>query len=197
MDLVERLVAEGRVCFTDLHDDEVAELRRAVDFAKRHSLEPQGKRIEKARIGARGLEMFLAEGPHPNVRSRRPEADASVVPVSTRQSSLHPAGAALKDDDGQLSVPAVLRRRSLLLQALAAEAVRRGYEVRQSRSAYSLCEGGVDVVVGGFACAVGVRQEFPRRTQSAPRVLSSRLAMAGPVGQGVGETGRTGRSRTP
>ncbi|MCC9705936.1 hypothetical protein E4N62_12150 [Streptomyces sp. MNU76] len=189
VDLVERLVVEGRVCFTDLDDDEVAELRRAVDFAKRHGLEPRGKRIEKARIGARGLEMFLAEGPHPNVRSRRPEADASVVPVSTRLSSLHPAVAALKDDDEQFVVPAVLRRRSLLLlQALAAEAVRRGYEVKQSRSCYSRHEGGVDVVVGGFACAVSVRQEFPQSTNAE---RSARIV----VELDHGRSGRPGRWR--
>ncbi|WP_234438741.1 hypothetical protein [Streptomyces sp. NRRL S-340] len=158
--MVERLVAEERVCFTDLNDDEVAEWWRAVDFAKRHRLEPQGKRIEKAQIGARRLEMFLAEGPHPNARSRRPEADASMVLVSTRPTSLPPAVAALKDDDRQLVVSAVLHRRSLLLlQALAAEAARRGHEVKQSRSCYSRHEGGVDVVVGGFArgqCQAGV-----------------------------------------
>lgn len=39
LELVERLVAEGRICFADLDDDEVAEWRRAVDFAKRHGLE--------------------------------------------------------------------------------------------------------------------------------------------------------------
>jgi hypothetical protein len=39
----------------------------------------------------------------------------------------------------------------LMLQALAAEAVRRGYEVRQSRSHSSRRKGGVDVVVDGFA----------------------------------------------
>ncbi|MEV7192704.1 hypothetical protein AB0N81_13025 [Streptomyces sp. NPDC093510] len=73
--MVERPIAEGRVGFTDLDDDEVSELRCAVDFAKRHGLEPHGKRIENARIGV------------------------SVVPASTRQTSLHSAVAALKEDD--------------------------------------------------------------------------------------------------
>lgn len=127
LELVERLVAEARVRLADPDDDEVAEWRRVVDYAKRHGLEPKGRRIEKARFGARGLEMFLTEGPHPNSRTQRPKADASVVPVPTRPSSPHPAVAALKDDDGQPVIPAVLRRRSLLmLQALASETVRRG-----------------------------------------------------------------------
>ncbi|MCZ4102801.1 MULTISPECIES: hypothetical protein [Streptomyces] len=189
LELIERLVAEGRVCLADPDDDEVAEWRRVVDYAKRHGLEPQGRRIEKARFGAHGLVMRLAEGPHPNSRSQRPKADASVVPVPTRLSSLHPAVAALKDDDGQLVIRDVLRRRSLLmLQSLAAEAVRRGYEVRQSQSYRSQREGGMDVVVDGFACAVAVRQEFPQSTNPE---RSARLV----VELDHGRSGRPGRWR--
>jgi uncharacterized heparinase superfamily protein len=36
MELVERLAAEGRVRLAELDDDEVAEWRRVVDYAKRH-----------------------------------------------------------------------------------------------------------------------------------------------------------------
>jgi hypothetical protein len=186
-ELVARLVAEGRVRFADPDDDEVAEWRRIVDYAKRHGLEPQGRRIEKVRFGTRGLEMFLAEGPHPNSRSQRPKADASVVPVPSRLSHLHPAVAALRDNDGQLDIPPVLRRRSfLMLQALAAEAVRRGHEVRQGRSYYSRREGGVEVVVGGFACTVSVRQEFPQSTnpeRSARLVVELDHGRSGPSGR--------------
>lgn len=52
---------------------------RVVNYAKRHGLEPQGKRIEKAGFGARGLKMRLVEGPHPKSRSQRPKGDASVA----------------------------------------------------------------------------------------------------------------------
>ncbi|MET7730683.1 hypothetical protein ABZT02_04895 [Streptomyces sp. NPDC005402] len=45
-ELIERLVAGGRVRITDPDDDEVAEWRRVVNYAKRHGLEPAGKRIE-------------------------------------------------------------------------------------------------------------------------------------------------------
>ncbi|MFJ2257317.1 hypothetical protein ACIOKD_03055 [Streptomyces sp. NPDC087844] len=79
--MIERLVTEGRVRLADLDDGEVAEWRRVVNYAKRHGLEPQGKRIEKAGLGGRGLEMRLVEGPHPNSRSQRPKDDALVVPV--------------------------------------------------------------------------------------------------------------------
>lgn len=114
-ELIERLVAEGRVRFADPDDDEVAERRRVVNYAKRHGLEPEGKRIEKVRYGGPGLELFLAEGPHRNVRSQRSKAGGAVVPVPSRLAHLHPAGDAA------------------LLQGLAAEAVRRGHEVRDIR----------------------------------------------------------------
>ncbi len=61
-------------------------------------------------------------------------------------------------------MPTALRRRALLLfQGLAAEAVRRGYGVRD-RPGCSWRVGEVDVVVDGYACAVMIQQEFPQST---------------------------------
>ncbi|MGY1502638.1 hypothetical protein ACW4TU_39665 [Streptomyces sp. QTS52] len=68
----------------------------------------------------------------------------------------------------------------------AAEAVRRGYEVRPSRSYYSRREGGVDVVVDGFGHAVTVRQEFPQSTNPE---RSARLV----VELDHGRSGQSGR----
>ena len=187
-ELVERLLAEGRVRFTDPSDDEVAEWRRVVNYAKRHGMEPEGRRIEKVPYGGLGLEFFLAEGPHPNARSQRPTASGP-VPVPARLVRLHPAVAALRDDDQHLVMPSALRRRSLLLlQGLAAEAKRRGYEVREVRSPFYGREGGVDVVVDGFAYTVTVRQEFPQSTNPE---RSARLVVE--VAHGL--TGRSGRWR--
>ncbi|MBT2396179.1 hypothetical protein J7E89_09385 [Streptomyces sp. ISL-100] len=187
-ELVERLTSEGHVRFADPDDDEVAEWRRVVNYAKRHGLEPEGKRIEKVQYGGRGLEFFLTEGPHPNSRSQRPKTGVPVVPVPSRLASLHPVVAALRDDEGPLVMPPVLRRRSLLmLQGLAAEAVWRGYEVRKV-SSYSWREGGVDVVVDGFAYAVTFRQEFPQSTNPE---RSARLVIE--VAHGL--TSRPGRWR--
>lgn len=136
--------------------------------------------------------MRLVEGPHPNSRSQRPKDDASVVPVPARLSALHPSVVALRDDEGQLVIPPVLRRRSLLmLQALTAEAVRRGYEIRRGRLFYSRREGGVDVVVDGFAHAVTVRQEFPQSTNPE---RSARLVVELDHGRS-GQSGRPGRWR--
>ncbi|MFE1837488.1 hypothetical protein [Streptomyces sviceus] len=73
--------------------------------------------------------------------------------------------AALKNDESRLVMPSALRRRSLLLlQGLVAEAVRRGHEVRKTRSSFYPREDGVDIAVDGFTYTVTVRQEFPEST---------------------------------
>ncbi|MFE6768612.1 hypothetical protein ACFVFD_06525 [Streptomyces fimicarius] len=132
--LIERLVAESRVRITGPHDDEVAEWRRVVNCAKRHGLEPAGRRIEMVPYGGPGLELLLADGPHPNARSQRPKEGADPVPVPSRLGNLRPIVTALKDDESRLVMPSALRHRSLLLlQGLAAEAVRRGHEVKEGR----------------------------------------------------------------
>ncbi|MCP9208762.1 hypothetical protein [Streptomyces cucumeris] len=114
-ELIERLVAEGRVRFADPDDDEVAEWRRVVNYAKRHGLEPAGKRIEKVYYGGPGLELFLAEDPHPHARSQRPKTGGPSVPAPSRSGRLHPVVVVLGNDEGQLAMPPELRRRSLLL----------------------------------------------------------------------------------
>lgn len=188
-ELVERLLAEGHVRFAHADDEEIAEWRRVVNYAKRHGMEPEGKRIEKVPYGRLGLEFFLAEGPHPNARSQRPKTGTSAVRVPTRLASLHPVVAALKDDVRRLVMPPALRRRSLLmLQGLASEAARRGHEVRKVGSSYFPREGGMDVVVDGFAYPVTIRQEFPESTDPE---RSSRLVVE--VAHGL--TGRPGRWR--
>lgn len=188
-ELIERLVAEGHVRIADPDHDEVAEWRRVVNYAKRHDLEPTGKRIEKVPYGGPGLELFLAEGPHPNARSQRPKAVGGPVPVPARLGRLHSVVAALKGDESRLVMPSALRLRSLLLlQGLAAEAVRRGFEVQKARSSFFPREGGVDVAVDGFAYTVTVRQEFPESTDLE---RSARLV----VELAHGLTGRPGRWR--
>ncbi|MFE7974262.1 hypothetical protein [Streptomyces shenzhenensis] len=124
-ELVERLLAEGHVRFDHADDEEIAEWRRVVNYAKRHGMEPVGKRIEKVSYGRLGLEFFLAEGPHPNARSQRPKTGASVVRVPTRLVSLRSVAAALKDHARQLVMPPALHRRSLPT-ALASDAIIEG-----------------------------------------------------------------------
>ncbi|WP_371098801.1 hypothetical protein [Streptomyces sanglieri] len=114
-ELIERLVTEGRVRITDPDDDEVTEWRRLLNYAKRHGLEPAGKRIEKATHGGPGLELFLAASPHPNPRSQRSKVGGDPFPVPPRLGNPHPIVIALKGDERRLVMPSALRRRSLLL----------------------------------------------------------------------------------
>lgn len=181
-ELIERLVADRSFTITEPDEATVTEWRRVIDYAKRHDLVPEGKRIEKLRMWNDDLQISLVEGPHPN--SRRERADeASPVHVPTQLRSPHPVVAALRDDEGRLAMPAPLRRRSLLLlQGLAAEAVRRGHKVqehdvptrhrsnaytyngRHYPSRYSRRDGELDLVVDGFTYTVTIQQESPQST---------------------------------
>lgn len=162
-ELVERLVTEGSVVVSDPSEEEVTEWRRVINYAKRHGLEPPGKRIEKQSHGRRGMQLSLAKGPHANSREQTPD-EAPRVKVPTQLRSAHPVVAALRDNEKRLMMPVSLRRRALVLfQGLAAEAVRRGYVVTD-RPGCSWRAGEVDVVIDGYACAVTLQQEFPQST---------------------------------
>ncbi|MEV7458832.1 hypothetical protein [Streptomyces rubiginosohelvolus] len=95
-ELIARLVTDRRVTFTKPDDATVTEWRRVIDYAKRHSLIPEGERIESLRMWNRDLQASLVEGPHPNsLRQRRDEAAPVHVPTELR--SPHPVVAALRD----------------------------------------------------------------------------------------------------
>ncbi|MFJ2595201.1 hypothetical protein [Streptomyces erythrochromogenes] len=178
-ELIERLVAERRVVIPEPDEATEAEYRRSVDYAKRHDLTPPGKRIEKLRLWNRELQISLEDGPHHNAKSQRPES-VPPIPVPAQLGYLHPVVGALKEDQCRLAVSAPLRSRALrLFQGLCAEAVKRGYALREhpmdenySSRAYgyggtyvpsrpSRREGELDLVVGDFTYTVTIKQEFP------------------------------------
>ncbi|MFZ3494114.1 hypothetical protein ACODT5_12965 [Streptomyces sp. 5.8] len=122
-----------------------------------------------------------AEWPGARVRHARAAADgpakAPTIPVPAQLRTLHPVVAALKEDPFRPAVPAAVRSRALrLLQALCAEAVKRGHAVREhpvaehyrsrpysSRGASipsrnSRREGELDLGVGGFTYTVTIKQ---------------------------------------
>ncbi|MFB7133855.1 hypothetical protein ACFCZY_19775 [Streptomyces sp. NPDC056237] len=182
-ELIERLVTDRWGTFTKPDGAAVTEWRRVIDYAKRHSLVPDGKRVESLRMWNRDLQISLVEGPHPNSLRQRPD-EAPHVHVPSQLRSPHPVVAALRDDESRLVMPAPLRRRSLLLlQGLAAEAVRRrhkvkelevpsrrrsraytSYDARYQPSSCSLPEGELNLVVDGFTYTVTIQQESPQST---------------------------------
>lgn len=188
--LIRRLESEKCVTIKDPAEDTVTEWRRTIDFVKRHSLVPPGRWIEKRRDWLGNLTIELMSGDPPNKRLR-PGSEHPAVPVPSQLRSLHPVIARLRDDAGRLVMPASRRRRCLLiLQALAAEAERRGHTVidepvpehrrnpaytymgRHHPSSYSRREGEIRIRIGEFSYAVTIAEESP---QSADLERSDRL----------------------
>ncbi|MGW4840371.1 hypothetical protein [Streptomyces globisporus] len=83
-ELIERLVAQGRVRIIDPDEGEVAEWRRVVNYEKRHGLEPAGKRIEKVPCGGPGMSCALrmARKPMRGVNGRRRAGISFLFPRS-------------------------------------------------------------------------------------------------------------------
>jgi hypothetical protein len=196
IDLVARLVADKVVIIAAPSDNDLAQWRRIVDFAKRHDFVPEGYRIEKVRQWDcdRDLHIRLIKGSRNNVRHGTVALPPVAVPEVLR--SPHAVVAAMHDDEARLVMPAEVRRRCLLiLQGLAAEATRRGHTIteepvperyqryygygsRSDEPRYSRRDGELNVVVEGFSCTVTLRQVSP---QSDDPTKVERLAIALPA----------------
>jgi hypothetical protein len=173
LSMVERLVQDRKIIVSDPTQAERAHLRKTIHYAKQHELEPEGHFIECTGADRGDLTISLATGVHPNAARKRAAALAP-VPVPQRLDRPHPVVAALRDDARKLVMPKQLRRRALLLmQALAAAAVERGWQVRDRSSEFKphysgvrqtseQREGRIWVEVDGYSYPVTIDQEFPQ-----------------------------------
>jgi hypothetical protein len=190
--LIKRLESEQQITIEDPTDDIVTEWRRTIDFAKRHGLVPSGKWIEKRRDWSRDLTIELLTGDPPNKRVHV-DGEHPAIPVPSQLRPVHPVVTRLRDDDGRLMMAAGRRRRCLLiLQALAAEAERRGHTVTDEPVAerwvrqeytylgrhyprrYSRREGEIRIGISEFSYAVTIPEESP---QTADPERSERLVI--------------------
>lgn len=153
--------------------------RKVVDYARRHDLLPAGYRIEKGMYYGQ-LTIRLVQGVHAN--SKPPAAiDLPVVAVPRMLRAPHPVVAVLRDDRGRLVMPKATRHRSLLiLLGLAAEAARRGHQVRaepvpdryhhhyyayrprDDGPRYSRRDAELKITVDGFGYTVTIQQVNPK-----------------------------------
>ncbi|MEU6248173.1 hypothetical protein [Glycomyces sp. NPDC047010] len=170
---MERLVRERRVVIADPDQSERGHWRKTIHYAKRYELVPEGEFIECTGSERGDLTIKLVAGAHPNAARKRAAALAR-VPVPQRLDRLHPVVARLRDDAGKLAMPKQLRHRSLLLlQALAAAAEERGWQVRDRSGEAELHYSGIRrqsehragwiwVEVDGYSYQVTIAQEFPQ-----------------------------------
>lgn len=133
-DLVDRLVIEKKIVIVRPDDQQVAHWRKVVDFAKRHSIVPEGFRIEKFTTWQKDLEISLLVGTHPN---SAPTSDSGLPPIPPPEdlNDLHPVVAALEERPDRLHVctdclPRVLK----ILQALATATVELGHAIEPGKS---------------------------------------------------------------
>jgi hypothetical protein len=165
--LAERLVAQviraGGVLQVGTSDEET-DYEQLIKAAKRAPSLPSGKQLRIRAIGPYGSdrsEIYLDEDFSARIA-------AGPVPVPQRVAAYHPAVAAYRADADRHEVSeASFGRASQILQALAAEAARRGYQVthagRHQRQYYSefrrsLTHGQIRITIDGFAYPIRIRE---------------------------------------
>lgn len=171
-ELMAKLSVESTFTIAQPTAEDLATWRKVVDFAKRNGFVPEGKRLEKNMTWRKDLEITLLDGVHPNTKLATPSAETPTVRVPETLRACHPVVAKLRDDERRLLMPKPQRRRCLLiLQAVAAEAQRRGHRVKDEpvamdRYAYygegvRARDGAIRVEVDGHGFAVRVSQVSP------------------------------------
>lgn len=209
-ELVERLIERGGLTLDGLSDAEIVEQRKVIETAKRYGLIPDGKRIQTHKLYDGRLSIRLYEGLHANAKQET-EQDLAPVVVPARLHNPHPVVRELRDDPGRLLMPKLpqVRNRALrILQAVAAEAVRRGYRVvncpvderyvnyymaRGGGPRYKRREGQLRVVIDGLSYVVDIRLERPE-TDDPERAQALILSL--PIGRNISRSSWADRKRT-
>ena len=161
--LVARVTRAGGVLEVDTEDDET-DYEQLVTAARRAPSLPFGKQLRIRTVGPYGSdrsEIYLDEDFAIRIRPQP-------VPVPERIATGHPAVAAYRADADRHEVSkGSLGRASRILQALAAEAARRGYQVtsagRQQPQHHSdfrtsLKDGQLLIAVAGFSYTIRIRE---------------------------------------
>lgn len=210
IELMERLIERGGLTLDGLSDAEIVEQRKVIETAKRYGLVPDGKRIQTYKMYDGRLSIRLYEGLHANAKPET-EPDLALVVVPTHLRNPHPVVQKLRDDPGRLLMPKLpqVRNRALrILQAVAAEAVRRGFRVldcpvderyinyymaRSGGPRYKRREGQLCVVIDGLSYVVDIRLERPE-TDDPERAQALILSL--PIGRNISRSSWADRKRT-
>ncbi|MPZ81984.1 MAG: hypothetical protein GEV28_16965 [Actinophytocola sp.] len=139
-------------------DDEVTEWRKIVDFAKRHRMVPDGKRIEKTRMWDGDLRIALLDGGHFNAKP--PLDPAQRVDVPDYVDQLHPLLSHLKNSAATLDVSPEQAPRALrIMHTVLTEAERRGYDTGWAEDTSE----GVEIRDGNFRLHITMTEERKQR----------------------------------
>lgn len=157
-DLMAKLVDETPVVISNPDEDEIAEWRKVVDFAKRNGMVPAGKRIEKSRWYNGDLHIVLRKGAHPNAKP--PLDPAQRIEVPEQVDELHPLLTRLKDPASVLDVSAEQLPRALrIMHSVLVEAEHRGYNTGWTDETAA----SVQISSGSFRLYVTMTEELEKR----------------------------------
>lgn len=132
--LIDRLVTDRKVVIERPNEEQIANWRRMVDFAKRHHMVPDGFRIEKQMTLLKNLEIRLIPGVHSN-STAKDKPGLPDVPVLQTVDELHPVVAALQNAPTTLPVCEECGPRALrILHMLAIATEHLGHAVAPASS---------------------------------------------------------------
>ncbi|MCP2298342.1 hypothetical protein APR11_004787 [Nocardia amikacinitolerans] len=172
--LIDKLVENEQLVVHRPDDSAIAEWRKVIDFAKRHSMIPDGYRVEKQRTGGGDLRIMLLKGPHANTKLSPDSANAVTVPDSIEK--WHPLLAGLDDPGAVFDVSASLVPRVLrFLHVLLTECAAHGCALRWSADK----KDGIRIEVEGLQYRLTIAEEVEKRELlPTPEELAGRKTYA-------------------